>query len=329
MGRYQVFWRPWNGQRVDISARAGGLSLSDDLDSLAVSLSLDVMQSSLDPFFKPLDIAGGDRIALYKDGALVLDGQVNVTSGDLREKLSVTAYDEGIVLGKNDLIIQCNGLAADEAIRRVCARLGVPVGELPSMPTAITKIYRQGVSAVLKDILDTVAAETGRRYFVRCTGGMLAVRPYGWKVADARCWEADNLDLLPIQLQPGTPSVKRSIEELRNVVRVYTDKDDAVSVLGEAVHADSVARYGQRVALEAYSDKDGATAGQKARTRLVELDRETEEIALQVRGADEVSAGCLLDFDMREISGHFLVKAVTKNFGDPYTMDLTLERWKG
>ena len=43
-------------------------------------------------------------------------------------------------------------------------------------------------------------------------------------------------------------------------------------------------------------------------------------------GADSVYAGCALAFREPEMSGTFLVQAVTKKYGHPYTMDLTLRR---
>lgn len=323
---YQVFWQGAAG-REDISERSGNLAVTDDLDSLAVSMSLDVAQNIADPFFPPLKIACGDRIQLYHGGELVMDGQVNVVSGDYRNSLTLTAYDDGVILGKNDLIIQFNGVSADVAIRQMCRRLGIAVGELPAMPTAISKIYHDSVSVILEGILNTVTAETGARYLVRCMGGTVNVRRVGAEVLAPKYYFAANMDPAPIQAQPSAPSFKRDIEDLRNMVKIYTDKDGAVSVLASASDPVSVARYGQRMALETYSDQESAPAAQKARTRLAELNRESEEISLQTMGADEVYAGALLEFDLEEFSGVFLVKAVTKNYGHPYTMDLTLERW--
>lgn len=325
MEQYVVKWRS-GGAVMDISARAGGITLTDDLDSLSVSLSLEVQQGVLDPYHKPLGIACGDRILFYKDGALVMDGQINTVSGDYREKQRLTVYDDGIVLSKNELIIQFNGVSATGAITQLCKRLGIAVGGLPQMAAAITKIYHDDVSTILTDILDTVSAETGKQYHIRVRGGKLYVLERGGGVVTARYQAADNLPAHLIQLQTGSPGVKRSIEDLRNAVSIYSGRDTGVSVLATAEDAAGIARYGRRMKIGTFSDKDGATAAQKAKTLLKTLNAEKEEITVQTFGADNVAAGVLLYFDLAEFTGMFLVNAVTKRFGHPYTMDLTLRR---
>ena len=104
----------------------------------------------------------------------------------------------------------------------------------------------------------------------------------------------------------GSPSVKRSIEDLRNAVTIYSDQDSSVSVLATASDSASIERYGRRMKVDTYSDKDGATAAQKARTLLSSLNRETEEITVRTFGADNVTAGVLLYFDLEEFKGTFM-----------------------
>lgn len=327
MEQYAVKWlRQPGGTITDISARAGGLTYTDDLDSLATRLTLDVQQGTLDPYHKPLAISCGDRIQLYKDGALVVDGQITTVSGDYRERQQLTVYDDGVILTQNDLIIQYNGVSADTAIRQLCGKLGIAVGAVPAMPTKITQIYHESVSRILTGILDTVTAETGRKFKIRVRGGKLYVAQTGIETVSAQYRAADNLGAHPVQWQAGSPSVKRSIDELRNAVQIYSDQDGAVRILASASDSVSIARYGSRMKVDTYSDKDGASAAQKAKTLLASLNRETEEISVQTFGADSVTAGVLMDFDLTEFSGKFLVTAVTKNYGHPYTMDLTLRR---
>ena len=327
MEQYAVKWlRQPGGTVTDISARAGGLTYTDDLDSLATRLTLDVQQGTLDPYHKPLAISCGDRIQLYKDGALVVDGQITTVSGDYRERQQLTVYDDGVILTQNDLIIQYNGVSADTAIRQLCGKLGITVAAVPAMPAKITQIYHESVSSILTGILDTVTAETGRKFKIRVRGGKLYVAQTGTETVSARYRAADNLGAHPVQWQAGGPSVKRSIDELRNAVQIYSDQDGAVKILASASDSASIARYGSRMKVDTYSDKDGASAAQKAKTLLASLNRETEEISVQTFGADSVTAGVLMDFDLTEFSGKFLVTAVTKNYGHPYTMDLTLRR---
>lgn len=251
MEQYVVKWLRYVNKKpvtVDISARAGDISTTDDLDSLAVSMTLSVQQGVLDPYHQPLGLSCGDRILFYKDGTLTLDGQIYSISGDYREKQTLTVYDDGILLSKNDLIIQFNGASASQSIRQLCDRLGIPVGTLPDLPAKITHLYHDSVSTILGGILDTVEAETGKRYFVRIRGGKLCLlqRASGGVVA-ARYRAADNLPAHLIQLSVGSPSVKRSIEDLRNAVTIYSDQDSSVSVLAASSDSASIERYGRRM----------------------------------------------------------------------------------
>ena len=329
MEQYVVKWlrRSDNSNAlIDISARAGDITTKDDLDSLSVSMTLTVQQGVLDPYHKPLTIACGDRILLYKDGALTMDGQINAISGDYREKQTLTVYDDGVVLSKNDLIIQYNDVSASQAITQLCARLSIPAGTLPSLPTRITHIYHDAVSTILQDILNTVTAETGKQYFIRVRGGKLCVLERGSKTVTAKYKAADNLPAHFIQMQVGSPSVKRSIEDLRNAVSIYSDQESSVKVLASASDEASIARFGRRMKIDTFSDKDGSSAAQKARTLLASLKKETEEITVHTFGSDDVTAGVLLYFELPEFTGTFLVSAVSKNYGHPYTMDMTLRR---
>ena len=59
---------------------------------------------------------------------------------------------------------------------------------------------------------------------------------------------------------------------------------------------------------------------------LSQLNTVSEEITVHTYGADSVTAGVVLAFDLAEFAGNFLVKSVTHNYDHPHTMDLTLKR---
>jgi hypothetical protein len=65
---------------------------------------------------------------------------------------------------------------------------------------------------------------------------------------------------------------------------------------------------------------------QKARTLIAQLNTVSKEITIHTYGADSLTAGVVLAFDLAEFTGNFLVKAVTHNYDHPHTMDLTRKR---
>ena len=107
---------------------------------------------------------------------------------------------------------------------------------------------------------------------------------------------------------------------------MYSDADDAATVLASAEDAASIRRYGRRTALETFSDQDKVTAASKAKTTLARLNQVTEDFSLHCYGSDRIVAGCRLKVDLEEAKGEFWVTRVSHSLGPPHTMDLTLRR---
>ena len=84
-----------------------------------------------------------------------------------------SGYDFAWYLNKSETIYQAKKVSAEKAIR-LCKRFDVPIGELPNMPTTISKLYKDMVvSDILKDILKKVKNETGPGYLWKCEKGKL------------------------------------------------------------------------------------------------------------------------------------------------------------
>ena len=200
------------------------------------------------------------------------------------------------------------------------------MGEVPVNPTSIRNFYREAVSAILTDILDTVTAETGRSFYVRVRSGVLHVLELTDQVVLAVHKPAGNLAPFDVTREPGSVSVTRSSKDLRNRVVVYSGQDATVSALAEAEDGGSIGLRGQRQLLVEYDDEDGGSAGQKAQTMLAERNTLSEEIRVTVMGSTSIRSGVALTFDWPDLSGTFRVKAVTHKLGTPYTQDLPLLR---
>lgn len=327
--RYAVTWQSLRTGAVrDITARTGGLTLRDDAASLCLELSFQVMEATDERFVTPLEIGGGDYVAVvnHGSGACVFLGQVQTVEGSYRDAVTVTCLDGGRALTANEIILQCNNVAAKTAIQQAAAKAGVKTVSCPNLISSVYNICKDTPANIIRDILDTVTAENGVDYFPRMMGETLVIRSYGATAIRGYCRQADNVKAFDIFDEAGSPTFRRSIADLRNAVTVYSEADSSVSVKATAEDADSIRLYGRRQTLETWTDQDAAAAAAKARTTLDRLNREDEEITLVTYGSDAIVAGCRVSLDLPEAKGDYWVISVEHEYGPPHMMTLTLRR---
>lgn len=326
---YQYLWQSWaQGTTRDITDRVGSPTLVDDTDSLCLEFSFSVLQSSGDKFMKPMRIELGDFIAVVNTGSkeTVFLGQVQSMSGSYRDSMSYTCLDGGRLLTTNDVILQFNNVPAKTALSNLANKVGIQAVSCPNLISSVYDIVKDNAANIAKSILETVTAENGVPYFLRMMGNTLVIRSYGETCIRGWHRQESNLAAFDIMDEASAPSGSWSIDDLRNHVQVYSDADDAVTVLASAENSSSINRYGRRTALETFSDQDRVTAAAKAKTTLARLNQVTEDFSLHCYGSDRVVAGCRLNVKLEEVQGEFWATRVSHSLGPPHTMDLTLRR---
>lgn len=165
------FWRypRGGGAGKDITQWVGAPESRDELEALSVELTFTALRNHLyDPYMPWPGLEPGDKLKVVNHGAEIFAGVVLSVGLDG----SVTANDMGWYLTKSQIILQVSNAAAEDAIRQMCAKAGIPVGRLPSLPTRISEIWTGDTpEAILQDILSICAAETGKQYKRRVRGG--------------------------------------------------------------------------------------------------------------------------------------------------------------
>lgn len=326
---YQYLWESWEtGKTIDITDRVGSPVLEDDSDSLCLQFSFSLLQSSGERFLKPLKLAPGDSVAVVNTGSkeTVFLGQIQSMNGSYRDSMNYSCLDAGRLLTTNDVILQFNNVPAKTALLNLAKKVGIQSISCPNLISSVYDIAKDNAATIAKRILETVTAENGVPYFLRMMGGVLVVRSFGETCIRGWHRQESNLAAFDILDEASAPSGSWSIDDLRNHVQVYSDADDAVTVLASAEDAASIRRYGRRTALETFSDQDKVTAASKSKTTLARLNQVTEDFSLHCYGSDRIVAGCRLRLEMEEITGEFWVTRVSHSFGPPHTMDLTLRR---
>lgn len=326
---YKYLWESWEtGKTRDITDRVGSPVLEDDSDSLCLEFSFSLLQSSGERFLQPLKLAPGDTIAVVNTGSkeTVFLGQIQSMSGAYRDSMSYTCLDAGRLLTTNDVILQFNNVPAKTALLNLANKIGIRSISCPNLISSVYDIVKDNAATIAKNILETVTAENGVPYFLRMMGNTLVIRSFGETCIRGWHRQESNLSAFDILDEASAPSGSWSIDDLRNHVQVYSDADDAVTVLASAEDAASIRRYGRRTALETFSDQDRVTAASKAKTTLARLNQLTEDFSMHCYGSDRIVSGCRLKVDLEEAKGEFWVKRVSHSLGPPHTMDLTLRR---
>ena len=315
------------GQARDITAFAGDLQAVDELGTLSVELSFGVIVAPWDQYVEKNIIVPGDKLRVVNHDLTVFSGQVESVTLDG----GVTAYDRGWYLNKSQIILQVTGMPGDEAIRQACAKAGVGVASICSLPTKITQVWLGDTPAdILGEILETVAAETGKQYqyFVRDDG--LVVQELPTAVLTAYHKPADNLPAFNITWALGQVSGEDSIAELRNAVLIAAEGDGKAYIGAQAKNAASVEQYGFLQYIQSVTSNPGtAQLKQMVQNLLSQLDRvgRTRTIG-EIWGCDEVRSGVVLDFNSPAfgISGKNRVTRVTHHYGGAgHTMELEIE----
>ena len=176
----------------------------DVLEALSVELTFQALRhDSYDKYMTWPGIRPGDQLRVVNHGTELFAGVVVSVGLDG----SVTANDQGWYLTKSEIVFQAANAAADDAIRRMCAKAGIRAGDLPSLPTRITEVWTGDTpETILQDILAVCAAETGRQYKRRVRGGVLTITELPMEAITAWHKPADNLAPFDITTAKGPVS---------------------------------------------------------------------------------------------------------------------------
>lgn len=304
---YKVKWIH-NGKAEYITKKVGGLTWRDSLDSLGMELSFSMPFSRFDNQFEQR-IKNGDVIVVYRKNKELLRCVITGVpiNGD-----EYSGYDFAWYLNKSETIYQAKKVSAEKAIRQLCKRFDVPIGELPNMPTIISKLYKDMVvSDILKDILKKVKNETGQGYRMEMRKGKLNFVKSGYiKVKPVY---TDRTGKKISCTKAASISGERSIEELRNQVIVAGTDEKKAQVKATAKSPASIKKYGLLQAVETKDKLSAAKARNVAKNKLKELNKEAVTFTAEMPGNNEVRAGRKLYFNFPEIGikGWYKVKSCT------------------
>lgn len=319
-----------NGTETDITEGVTGPQLRDELSALSAELTFQAVRNNLkDKYMHWCGAEPGDKLRVVNHGMEIFSGVVLTVGLDG----SVTANNPGWYLTKSEIILQCSNVTAGDAVRRMCAKAGIPAGTITLPPTRISEAWTGSTpESILEDILNICAAETGQSYRRRVDGGNLSVGPLPTESIIAYHKPAESQGAFDITLDTGEITGSDSMENIRNSVLLTESGGDAARVLGRAYNAASIAKYGLVQKVESLTgDENTAQARQRIKNLLATGDRITKEREVSdIWGADEVRSGVLLQFQSNSygVTGLQRITAVTHRYGKSHRMSLTVQAFQ-
>lgn len=237
----------------EIIKYSNNLSWSNDIDTLATSLSFDSI----------LDLAEGrSKIILKKDKIVVFEGII-VSKTNKENIHSYTAMDYAFYLNKNKYVMQFRNVYAKTALQQVCKKIGIN-NSITWLGTRINKLYYQEtLSDIIKDILEQCYKEIGTNYIMEMQGKTLYInRLIDLKINSTVLIEKDY-------------SVSRSMEDMQN--RIIAVNNDG-KIMADIKDTKNIKTYGELADIISVEDKNKSQAYNIARNELREKNKTKKEL---------------------------------------------------
>jgi len=296
-------WCYHESQWHNITGVVGNLSWKSSINELAVTMDFDVAYSDAG-YFTTIPIAEGDVISL-KNGDEIFKGIILTENINGRSARKYTACDFAFYLNKSKETYQFNRMNAGKAIRKICSGFDVPVSYICPLTSTITKIYTdKPLSDIIKDIL-------GDGYYMEMRPeGLYINKPENITISGVFSF-AENLSPTPINKLISNPQVTRSIEAMKNSIKIISGDEKGFKVLKTVKDNTLINRYG--LLQDVIKLEKGQDAVKVANSELEKLARVSVKSSLELLGDDNVRAGRYIELveHITGINGVFLIESAS------------------
>ncbi|MBO0575095.1 hypothetical protein EXQ42_09460 [Clostridium botulinum] len=273
----------------EIIGYSNNLSWSNDVDTLATSLSFDSI----------LDLAEGrSKIILKKDKIVVFEGII-VSKTNKENIHSYTAMDYAFYLNKNKYVMQFRNVYAKTALQQICKKVGIN-NSIVWLGTRINKLYYQeSLSDIIKDILEQCKREIGTNYIMEMQGKTLYIN----RLVD--------LKINATLLIGKDYSVNRSMEEMQN--RIIAVNNDG-KILADIKDTKNIKTYGELSDIVSVEDKNTSQAYNIAKNELREKNKTKKELTFNTIDTGKgiyINCNRLIRIDVRKygVNGWYRIKS--------------------
>lgn len=295
-----------DGEEIE---NAGNLAWGDDIETIASEFL----------FVSPQQVNVGAKIVIIntQTGKEVLRGILTDKSFDKSKLYQYSGFDYGFYLNKNEIIIQFNKVKIDTAIKQLCAKIGVPCGNICNINAYVTKIFKDNtVSDIIIELLEMARKKTGAKYIFSCQCGKLEIID-----TMAECESIIELtdgQELKIADSLGNISYSESIQELKNSIQIVDSGEKSIFVVASARDNESISKYGLLGQVESVDKDDKTSKSVIANNLLKDLNKITTSVRVEMLGTDDLKKGSILNFNYPEynLSGNYYAKTTKHNISN-------------
>ena len=225
----------------DITKFIGNLSWKNSIYELSTTMSFDVAKSDA-AYLKDLLYTPevGDIVRMVTNSEVFRGVILKVDDGD-KNVNKYSAADIGWYLNKTAQTYQFGNISASDAIREICGDLSINIVMLPELSVKINRIYfDKAVSDILKDIL----LNCGLDYNYDFVPEGLRIYKIGDLTAYPELRVADNVRQAYAPDYRGNVSHSLSIEDMKNSIKVVSEKDSVYTELMVLQNRSLIDKYG-------------------------------------------------------------------------------------
>jgi hypothetical protein len=279
----------------------GNLSWSDDIDTITCEFSFE----STSP------IATGSKIMIANTttGMEVLRGIITNRKTLKNKKYQYSGFDYGFYLNKNEVIIQFNNVKIDLAIKQLCQKVNVPVGNICSINAYVSKIFKDVVvSDIINELLELASKKTGSKYVFSCQNGKL-------EIVDTKTECEAEIELangVSINIADSLSNIdyEESIQDLKNSIQLVDSNEKSKFVVASAKDDKSISEFGLLNQVETIDKDDKTSKNVIASNLLKDLNKIKRTLTVDLLGVDDFKKGSILslEYPEYEVSGKFYAK---------------------
>lgn len=312
MDNYSLILAKNSGMSFNITKLIGNLTWSDDLETLGTKINFDFSRNTDDKYLSRFDIAEcGDKVILNNGTDEVFRGIITDLDWSRYSK-TITCFDYAFYLNQSKTVKQFYKIQASKAISELCKIFDIPIGQIDTMNTRISKIYKdKTIAEIIKDIIQQVEQETGTKYRLEMRAGKIYVIKYYEISINPTFQPGENLNPFKILDAIGSITKNESIQDMRNSILITSDDEKSSKINATAKDTQNISKYGLLQEVMNVDKKNNSQAKQIANNKLKELNRVQQDISFNLLGNDELRSGRILTIEnaLFNLSGKYLIKS--------------------
>ncbi len=309
----------------DITNYMNNITWSDDIETVAETLSFDYVHNNTKYFDEMNIVEVGDIISRYYKGQEVARYIIISETCGIGSK-NYSCIDFGWYLN-NDTIIQFHENTASSCIERMLVKYGIK-HHITYIPIVITGIYKdQTIIDVIGDILCKATQELGVKYYVEMKLDTLCISKQAGELIYPS-WTLSDGSVVDINKLIGNPSNTNSIEAMKNKIVVVTQEENSTYILANKSDQASINKYGLLQDVVTVDDKQQAQAYNIAQQQLKILNKVQSNVSIETLGHIGLRSGKRIEINehITKIQGVYLIKSISNSLTNGiWKAGLTLE----